>query len=101
MADVSSIPVLALIQERGLVDDLQLEEVAQENTRSGKPVIQILQDFGLLDLETILQVIADHLGTEVVELRELELAANVLQTVPASRSEERRVGKECRSQWLR
>jgi type IV pilus assembly protein PilB len=84
LADISSIPLLALIQERGLVDDLQLEEVTQEHTRSGKPVIQILQDFGLLDLETILQLMADHLGTEVVELRDLELSADVLQTVPAS-----------------
>src|SRR6184192_4988678 len=84
MADISSIPLLALIQERGLVDDLQLEEVAQEHTRSGKPVIQILQDFGLLDLETILQLMADHLGTEVVELRELDLTGDVLKTVPAS-----------------
>jgi len=84
MADVSSIPLLAIIQERGLVDDLQLEEVAQEHTRSGKPVIQILQDFGLLDLETILQLMADHLGTEVVELRELDLTGDVLKTVPAS-----------------
>src|SRR5438552_15058333 len=84
MADVSAIPLLALIQERGLVDDLQLEEVAQEHTRSGKPVVQILQDFGLLDLETILQLMADHLGTEVVELRDLELTGDVLKTVPAS-----------------
>src|SRR5256886_6075329 len=84
MSDISSIPLLALIQERGLVDDLQLEEVAQEHTRSGKPVIQILQDFGLLDLETILQLMADHLGTEVVELHDLDLAGEVLQAVPAS-----------------
>jgi len=84
MADVSTIPLLALIQERGLVDDLQLEEVAQEHTRSGKPVIQILQDFGLLDLETVLQLMADHLGTEVVELRDLELTGDVLQTVPST-----------------
>ncbi|PYJ61893.1 MAG: pilus assembly protein PilB [Verrucomicrobia bacterium] len=84
MSDISSIPLLALIQERGLVDDLQLEEVAQEHTRSGKPVIQTLQDFGLLDLETVLQIMADHLGTEVVELHNLELTPEVLQTVPAS-----------------
>src|SRR2546429_3576817 len=84
MADVSSIPLLALIQERGLVDDLQLDEVAQEHTRSGKPVIQILQDFGLLDLETVLQLMAEHLGTEVVDLRDVELAQDVLQAVPAS-----------------
>src|SRR5213596_2352371 len=76
--------MLALIQEQGLVDDLQLEEVLQEHTRSGKPVIQLLQDFGLLDLETILQIMASHLGTEVVELRELELTPEILQTVPAT-----------------
>src|SRR6266705_3354918 len=84
MAEISSIPILALIQEQGLVEDLQLEEVRQEHTRSGKPVIQLLQDFGLLDLETILQIMASHLGTEVVELRELELTPEILQTVPAT-----------------
>ena len=76
--------MLALIQEQGLVDDLQLEEVVQEHTRSGKPVIQLLQDFGLLDLETILQIMASHLGTEVVDLRELEFTPEILQTVPAT-----------------
>src|SRR6266516_1183453 len=84
MAEISSIPMLALIQEQGLVDDLQLEEVLQEHSRSGKPVIQLLQDFGLLDLETILQIMASHLGTEVVELRELEFTPEILQTVPAT-----------------
>jgi len=84
MAEIPSIPILALIQEQGLVDDLQLEEVVQEHTRSGKPVIQLLQDFGLLDLETMLQIMASHLGTEVVELRELELTPEILQTVPAT-----------------
>src|SRR5690242_620076 len=84
MADISSIPLLALIQERGLVDDLQLEEVVQEHTRSGKPPIQILQDFGLLDLETILQLMAEHLSTEVVELSDLDLAEDVLKTVPGT-----------------
>src|SRR5438552_791162 len=84
MSDISSIPLLALIQERGLVDDLQLEEVAQEHTRSGKPVIQTLQDFGLLDLETVIPIMADHPGTEVVELHNLELTPEVLQTVPAT-----------------
>jgi len=84
MPDISSIPLLSLIQERGLVDDLQLEEVSQEHTRGGKPVIQILQDFGLLDLETILQIMADHIGTEVVNLRGLEITPDVVQTVPST-----------------
>ena len=71
MSDISSIPLLALIQERGLVDDLQLEEVAQEHTRSGKPVIQTLQDFGLLDLETVLA--QDPQSGETVRLKVADL----------------------------
>jgi hypothetical protein len=72
MAEISN-PLLALLQERGLIDDMQFEEVSQELQRSGAPVIQVLQDFGFLDMGTILQVMADHLHTEVVEIRDQDL----------------------------
>jgi type IV pilus assembly protein PilB len=83
MAEISS-PLLALLQERGLIDDMQLEEVSQELQRSGTPVIQVLQDFGLLDMGTILQVLADHLHTEVVEIRDQDLTSEVISAVPAT-----------------
>jgi hypothetical protein len=38
-------PLLALVKERNLIDDLQLEEVVQEQARSGKGFSQILSDF--------------------------------------------------------
>jgi type IV pilus assembly protein PilB len=84
MAEPVSSPLLALLQERGLIDDMQLEEVSQEHLRSGKPDIQLLQDFGVLDLGTILEVIADHLHTEVVEIRDADLTPEVLGTIPAT-----------------
>src|SRR6266478_2503274 len=77
-------PLLSLIKERSLVDDLQYDEVAAEFKRSGKPVIQILQDFGVMDLDTILHVMAEHLGTQVISLRDRELPAQVVQTIPAA-----------------
>jgi type IV pilus assembly protein PilB len=83
MAEDISNPLLSLIKERGLVDDLQYEEVAGEFKRSGKPVIQILQDFGIMDVDDILGVIADSLSTEVVKIREPELSPELLATVPA------------------
>ena len=55
MADDISNPLLSLVKEQGLIDDLQYEEVLGEFKRTGKPVSQILQDFGMLDLDTILQ----------------------------------------------
>ena len=84
MSDNISNPLLALIKERDLIDDLQLEEVLQEQGRSGKSVMQILHDFELVDIESQLQVIADHLGTEVVSLSDRELTPEILQAVPAA-----------------
>jgi type IV pilus assembly protein PilB len=82
MADSISHPLLAILKERGMIDDLQLEEVLEEHNRSGKPIGQILADFGLLDLDSQLQLIADQLGTQVVELRDKELDPAVLKAVP-------------------
>jgi len=77
-------PLLSLIKERQLLDDLQYEEVLAEQSRSGKPISQILQDSGMMDLDTQLQVIADHLGTQVVSLRDLEIPQEVVRALPAT-----------------
>ena len=73
MAEEISNPLLSLVKEQGLIDDLQYEEVAGEVKRSGTPVFQALQNFGILDADAILQAMANHLGTEVVALRDVEL----------------------------
>ena len=54
-----------------------------EFKRTGKPVSQILQDFGMLDVDTILQAIASHLGASVVTVRERDLTPELLRTIPA------------------
>ena len=69
MAEEISNPLLSLIKEQELIDDLQYEEVAAELKRSGTPVIQVLQDFGIMKLDDILHVMATNLGTEVVSLQ--------------------------------
>src|SRR5687767_6034867 len=82
MSDIHH-PLLALVKELNLIDDLQLEEVVQEQARSGKPFGQILQDFQLVDLDTQLQAIANSLSTEVVDLNSLELTPEILAAIPA------------------
>jgi type IV pilus assembly protein PilB len=82
--DFATPPLLSLIKENNLIDDLQYEEVQGEFKRTGKPVIQILQDFQIMDLDNILQVMADHLGTRVVPLRDSEIPPQVIQAVPAN-----------------
>ena len=82
MAEAISHPLIALIRERGLLDALQIEEIGQEVQRSGKSVVQILQDYGLLDLDSILQIMADHLGTMVVSLEADTIPPEAIAAVP-------------------
>jgi type IV pilus assembly protein PilB len=84
MAEDISNPLLSLVREQGLIDDLQYEEVASELKRSGAPVVQLLQDFGIMKLDDILHVVATNLGTEVVSLREREFSPDLLKTIPAN-----------------
>jgi len=82
MADAANDPLLALIHERGMIDDLQREEVVAESGRTGKPTIQVLNDMGIVDTSSSLQVMADHLGTEVVDISDAGLTPEVLKAIP-------------------
>src|SRR3954470_24355115 len=84
MSDIFSHPLLALVKERNLIDDLQLEEVLQEQSRGGKTISQILADFQLVDIDTQLQITAEHLGTEVVSLADVELPPETVKAIGAS-----------------
>ncbi len=78
-----SSPLLDLIRSKGMLDDLQLDEVKEEHNRSGKAISEILQDFGLMDMDQQLQMVANHLGTEMVDLSQRELTPEILSAVPA------------------
>src|ERR1017187_6712966 len=83
MSEEISSPLLSLIRENGLIDDLQYEEVAGEIKRSGSQVIQVLQDFGIMKLDDILHVEATALGTEVISVKDRDIPADVLKLIPA------------------
>ncbi len=82
MAEEISDPLLSLIRQQGMLDDLQFEDVLAEHARNGTPYIQVLQDFGILKLPDILQVEAHALGTSVVSLAEGEIPDDVVKIVP-------------------
>ena len=77
-------PLLQLIKEKGLLDDMQFEEVMSEHTRTGKPVSEVLVNFGFVDTRTQLQLMADQLGTEVVDLSGVQFTPELLKTVPGN-----------------
>ena len=84
MAEDISSPLLSLIKEQGLIDDLQYEDVVAEIKRSNAPAIQVLQDFGIMKLDDILHVEATYLGTEVVSLRDRQISPELLKTIPVT-----------------
>jgi type IV pilus assembly protein PilB len=79
MAELSS-PLLDLIRDQGLIDDLQFEEVLSEHKRNGEPVFQILQNFG------ILQAMSNALSAEVVSLRNRDIPKEVAALLPAAQA---------------
>lgn len=82
MADPNH-PIISLLRDAGRIDDLQVEEVLQEHAKSGKPVQQIIADAGIVPMREILETIANHLGTEVVEISEGDLSKEVIESIPA------------------
>ncbi len=86
MAATTHSPLLELLKEKGMIDDLQYEEVSAEHGRSGKPVSKLLNDFGVLDMESQLQIMADHLGTEVVSLKNKDIPKEITDLVPLAQA---------------
>src|ERR1041385_7686290 len=84
MAEDISDPLLSLIKEQGMIDDLQYEEVVAEYKRNATPVIQILQDTGVMKLDDILHVMAGAIGSEVVPLKDVDFTQDLVQRVPAN-----------------
>src|SRR5687768_12352461 len=82
MADPNH-PILSLLREQGRLDDLQVEEVVQENAKSGKAIQQIIADAGYISMPDMLRAIADHLGTEAVEISEADLTKEIIESIPA------------------
>ena len=83
MAEEISSPLLTLIHDQGMIDDLQYEEVAGEFRRTATPALQLLQDFGIMKLDDILHVMAAALGTSVVKLKDREIPPDALKAIPA------------------
>ncbi len=83
MAEDIHDPLLALVHEQGLLDAMQYEEVADEIRRNGAPAFQVLQDSGMVDADQLLQVMANHLATEVISLQDTPIPPEVLKNIPA------------------
>ena len=83
MAEYSDMFLEELVRA-GLVDEAQAAEVVDEHERTGKPSREVAQEMGLLTEEQGLDLIAQLLGAERVDLEHMSVSADTLQAVPGS-----------------
>jgi hypothetical protein len=71
--------VTDIFVEQRVLQPGQVDDVMQEAQLNGKTVEQALIDSGFVDHRGFYQVIADALGTDLVELGEEEIAPEILR----------------------
>ncbi|MFA6929515.1 MAG: GspE/PulE family protein, partial [Lentisphaeria bacterium] len=78
-ADVSMI--WHLLVSRAKATDEQLEEVLEESIRNGQSFQKVLYNYDLIGEDSLLQLIAEELGTEFVEIRTGELEEDLIDMI--------------------
>lgn len=59
----------------------QLQEVYQEHERTGKPFNTVLYNYGVIKEERLLELIAENIGTEVVDIKSFDISKNLIDKV--------------------
>ena len=82
MQGLLSNPLLNLIAEKQLADLLDLEAIQGEHNLSGGLIHKILNDHGVLDLASQLDLMAEYLGTDVIDVTEIDYTEELLNFIP-------------------
>ncbi|MEI8350690.1 MAG: GspE/PulE family protein [bacterium] len=77
-------PILELLDANGLVTREQTQEIIDEHQRSGKSLREIVVNMEVVPEATLLEIIAESLGTKVVNLPAIDIAPEVVHAIPAS-----------------
>ena len=82
MQGVLTSPLLSLIADRQLADVQDLEAIQGEHNLSGESVYKLLNDQGILDQASQLELMAEYLGTDVIDVNEIEFTEELLALIP-------------------
>lgn len=80
--DISAIAHMLL--DAGLATESQLEQVYEEQERTGVSFNDSLYNSGIIQEHELLQLIADNLGTEFVDVKDLEPPADLIMSVSSN-----------------
>ena len=82
MQGVLTSPLWNLISERQLSESEDLEAIQGEHNLSGEPIYKLLNDHGVLDLASQLELMAEYLGTDVIDVTEIDFTEELLDFIP-------------------
>jgi type IV pilus assembly protein PilB len=74
--------LLSFLLDNGVIDQLQMEALREEQSRTGKPIEEIINNNDVIAPSEMYHMIAQALGTEVVDLSNMEFAPELLSLVP-------------------
>ena len=81
MLDSESQSLKDIILGEGISNEAQLQEIEEEHERTGKPFREVLINYGILTDAKILELIANSLGSEVVDLVRGDVTKNVIDMI--------------------
>ena len=81
MFESHSQAILELCRDQHLVALPTLNDINEEHKATGKPIADLLVEMGLLEKETLLRKIAEHLGCEYLEGQAGDIPADVVNAV--------------------
>jgi type IV pilus assembly protein PilB len=73
--------LLSFLRDNGFIDEMQLADLLEEQLRTGRPIEEVISNSGVIGLDQLYQLIAQALGTEVVDVTAMELTPEVLSLV--------------------
>lgn len=78
MLDSASHALRDLMLDAGVATEAQLNEMEEEQSRSGKSLFEVVTDFGMISEIDLMRLIADNLGSEVVDLENIIIPPEVI-----------------------
>jgi type IV pilus assembly protein PilB len=74
--------LLTFLRDNLKIDQEQMTEMIEEQSRSGKPIEEVIANSGAVPMSEVYELIAQALGTEVVDPTSMEFPPQLLSLVP-------------------
>jgi len=74
--------VLNFLRDGEFIDEGQASDLRDEQSRSGKEIIQVVSDFGIMSPDQFYSLLAQSLGTEYVDISQMEFPPELLSMIP-------------------